>query len=43
MLLNIYVGIHCMNLNFLDEQRADDETFESDVVAERLQEEVVRD
>lgn len=36
------MGADCINLPFSEEQKADDETFESDLVAGRLQEEVVR-
>lgn len=36
------MGIYFIKLPFSEEQKADDETFESDLVAGRLQEEVVR-
>lgn len=42
MLLNIHVCIYCVKLLFSEEQKADDEAFETDLVAERLKEEVVR-
>lgn len=41
-LLIVHVGIHCAKLRFSEEQKADDEAFETHLVAERLQEQVVR-
>lgn len=36
------MGTHCVKLHFSEEQKADDEAFETHLVAERLQEQVVR-
>lgn len=41
-LLNIHITIDSVKLHFAEEQKADDEAFESDLIAGRLQEEVVR-
>lgn len=38
----IFIGIYCVKLHFSEEQKTDDEALETDLVAERLQEEVVR-